>query len=46
MCPNFVLEVDPDPEIDPNSCANSDSAWIRIHAIPIPALFDAKKMES
>ena len=36
-----MLEVDPDPEIDPDPVVDSDPAWIRIHAIPIPALLNA-----
>ena len=36
-----MLEVDPDPEMDPDPVVDSDPAWIRIHAIPIPALLNA-----
>ena len=36
-----MLKLDPDSEMDSDSGMDSDPAWIRIHAIPIPALLDA-----
>ena len=36
-----MLEVDPDPEMDPDPGVDLVPAWIRIHAIPIPAFLDA-----
>ena len=35
-----MLRLHPDPKMDSDPGADSDPAWIRIHAIPIPALFD------
>ena len=36
-----MLEVDPDPEMDLDPGVDLDPTWIRIHAIPIPALLGA-----